>query len=247
MGGKYRVTGTTFPRMRRPRHRRAVLAAVGATAAVSLVGWGTVQAVDIFTGGGGPAARAAVGDKNCTARQATASPASPAPVALPEPGEITVNVYNATTESGLAKKTAKALEKRGFTIGEIDNAPAEYDKKVKDTALLLSGPGAGKAPEVLGAHVTDARTEQARDGDRDSGDGGGDGAKKQPAEGNAKGDKSGTPDETGDAGDAGKAKGSKAEIDFIIGEAFTGLAPESKATKTVAALAEPSPRPSSRC
>ncbi|MFI1952776.1 LytR C-terminal domain-containing protein [Streptomyces xinghaiensis] len=202
MGGKYRITGNRYPRMRRPRHRRVVLAAIGATAAVALIGWGTLQVVDIFTGGGGKA-RAAAGNKNCAvSRQASASPA-PKPRVLPEPGEITVNVYNATTRAGLAKKTAKALEKRGFTIGEVDNAPAAYDKKVEDTALLLGAPAAEKgAFEVLGAHVTDSRSKQD------------------------------------------KSRKKAAEVDFIIGKAFTGLAPEKQAVETVTALVSPSPSPS---
>ncbi|MBQ0983361.1 LytR C-terminal domain-containing protein [Streptomyces sp. F63] len=204
MGGKYRITGNRYPRMRRPRHRRVVLAAIGATAAVALIGWGTLQVVGIFSGGG-VEARAAAGAKNCAVgRQASASPA-PKPKVLPEPAEITVNVYNATTRSGLAKKTAKALEKRGFTIGEVDNAPAAYDKKVKDSALLLGAPAAEKgAFDVLGAHLAGAKTKQDK-------------SRKKPA-----------------------------EVDFMIGDAFGGLAPEDRAAETVTALVSPAPKPSAR-
>ncbi|NED06084.1 LytR C-terminal domain-containing protein, partial [Streptomyces sp. SID6648] len=60
---------------------------------------------------------------------------------LPKPGQVTVNVLNATTRSGLAQKTADELKKRGFRVGEVSNAPAEYDKKVTGTGLLL-GPAA---------------------------------------------------------------------------------------------------------
>ncbi|WP_037679402.1 LytR C-terminal domain-containing protein [Streptomyces albus] len=204
MGGKYRITGNRYPRMRRPRHRRVVLAAIGATAAVALIGWGTFQVVGIFSGGG-VEARAAAGAKNCgVGRQASASPA-PKPRVLPKPGQITVNVYNATTRGGLAKKTATALKKRGFTIGKVDNAPAAYDKKVKDAALLLGAPAAEKgAFEVLGAQLTGARTKQDK-------------SREKPA-----------------------------EIDFIIGKAFTKLVPEERAVETVTALVSPSPKPSAR-
>src|SRR3712207_8090848 len=49
----------------------------------------------------------------------------------PEPGRITVNVFNATPRSGLAKQTADELKKRGFKIGDVGNASKEFDKKVK--------------------------------------------------------------------------------------------------------------------
>lgn len=137
MGGKYRVTGNTYPRMRRPRHRRKlVLSVTGAVVALGLAGWGTLQIVDVFTGGD-KQANAADRPKACPSPSATA----PAKV-LPKPAAIKVNIYNATPRSGLAKAAADELKKRGFAIGKVDNAPAAYDKKVPGTGMLLGGPAA---------------------------------------------------------------------------------------------------------
>ncbi|MEU0370781.1 LytR C-terminal domain-containing protein [Streptomyces sp. NPDC006283] len=148
MGGKYRITGDKYPRMRRPRNRRRIVfAVVAAVVALGVAGWGTVQLIDAFTGGGKPSA---------SARAAECKP-KPIPSAAPPPPlprQITVNVYNATPRSGLAKTTADELKKRGFRIGKVANAPAAYDKKVPGPALLL-GPATARegAFRVLGTQV----------------------------------------------------------------------------------------------
>ncbi|MEI7034370.1 LytR C-terminal domain-containing protein [Streptomyces pratensis] len=159
MGGKYRITGDAYPRMRRPRNRRRlVFAGVCAVMALGLAGWGTLQLIDVFTGG----------DKSAGAAEhqpACPTPKPPAPVkALPKPADVKVNVYNATTRSGLAKAAADELEKRGFAVGEVGNASEEYDKKVPGTAVLLGSPTAVDSGfTVLGTQLagtvrkTDAR------------------------------------------------------------------------------------------
>jgi hypothetical protein len=139
MGGQYRITGNKYPRMRRPRRRgRLALLAVASVTALGVIGWGTLQLIDVFTGGGKSAS--AVGTKEECAPEA-APKASPSPASaartLPKPGQITVNVLNATTRTGLAKQTADELKKRGFRIGRVDNATKEFDKKVKGTGILL--------------------------------------------------------------------------------------------------------------
>ena len=53
------------------------------------------------------------------------------------PQAVTVNVYNATNREGLAAKTAKALEERGFTIGEVANDPT--DRKTPKVAEFRYG------------------------------------------------------------------------------------------------------------
>ncbi|MFI2352085.1 LytR C-terminal domain-containing protein [Streptomyces sp. NPDC019443] len=163
MGGKYRITGDRYPRMRRPRNRgRIVVAAVAAVIALGLAGWGTLQLIDVFTGNG-KSTSAAVRTTDCK-HSPEPSGAPVRPVTL-EPGQITVNVYNATPRSGLAKAAADELKKRGFAIGKVGNAPAEYDKKIPGTAILLGAPAATNGPfSVLGTQLksattkTDART-----------------------------------------------------------------------------------------
>ncbi len=161
MGGKYRVTGTTFPRMRRPSNRRRIiLSAVAGVAVLGLLSWGTVELVGVFDGDGA-SRNAAAG--HCPAG-AVGAKAAPAPV--PNPSAVTVNVYNATNRSGLAANTAAALKKRGFAIGKIGNASAAYDNKVPGTAILLGGPQAAQALKVLGTQLAagDIRTDATRTG-----------------------------------------------------------------------------------
>lgn len=188
MGGKYRIKGDRYPRMRRSRGRgRIVLASVASVVAVAVIGWGTLQLIDIFSGGDGASAsddRAK--PTHCAtphaSRSATAAAAAkdaksgesretgkgeggskgraPAAGALPEPGTITVNVLNATDRGGLAKSTSDELKKRGFKIGKVGNAPADLDKKVKKTGVLLGAPGSDTMArlKVLGTQLDRADT-----------------------------------------------------------------------------------------
>ncbi|MFI6640296.1 LytR C-terminal domain-containing protein [Streptomyces sp. NPDC050504] len=163
MGGKYRITGDKYPRMRRPgNRRRIVLAVVAAVVALGLAGWGTLQLIDVFTGDGEKAEAAGRGT-DCKA-VAAAPVAKPKAVTLPGPGQISVNVYNATPRSGLAKSVADELKKRGFAVKTFGNAPAAYDKKVPGPGVLLGAPSAAKGPfavlatQLKGAQQkTDAR------------------------------------------------------------------------------------------
>jgi hypothetical protein len=163
MGGKYRITGDTYPRMRPPRRRARLVAAVVASVAVlGLVGWGTLQLIDVFTGGG--MKTTAAGRKaQCRTEVATVARAKD----VPAPGRITVNVYNATKRGGLAKQTADELKKRGFRIGAVGNASKDFDKKVKGTGVLL-GPVAAldSSLPVLGTQLAGAerRTDVGRKG-----------------------------------------------------------------------------------
>ncbi|MFD7257271.1 LytR C-terminal domain-containing protein [Streptomyces sp. NPDC059874] len=171
MGGKYRVTGAAYPRMSRKRSpRRIVLAVLGSVLALALLGYGALQLIDVFQGDG-PKRNTAAGAKDCPTKGADAAAkgapaaASPSPaVVLPLPGDITVNVYNATPRAGLAKAVGDELQKRGFVIGKVGNAPADFDKKVPGTGILLSSPATDKAAvSVLGTQLagttqqTDAR------------------------------------------------------------------------------------------
>jgi hypothetical protein len=67
---------------------------------------------------------------------------------LPKPAKVTVNVYNATDTSRLARKTANAIEKRGFKIGNVENDPV--GKPIPGVAQVRYGPkGAERAELVL--------------------------------------------------------------------------------------------------
>lgn len=174
MGGKYRVTGAAYPRMSRKRSRRRIVFAVlGSVLALALLGYGALQLIDVFQGDS-PKRNTAAGAGDCPTKAAgaaskggpeAAAAASPKPaVALPRPADITVNVYNATPRSGLAKAVGDELKKRGFVVGHVGNAPADFDKKVPGTGLLLGSPATDKAAfTVLGTQLagttqqTDAR------------------------------------------------------------------------------------------
>ncbi len=157
MGGKYRITGDVYPRMRRPhRRRRIVLASAAAVVVLGAGGWGTLQLVDVFSGGDDTRKSAAGKQADC---KPAPTPSATAAAKPPKPAQVTVNVYNATPRKGLAKATADELKKRGFAIGKIGNAPAAYDKKVPGAGLLLGAPAATKgAFAVLGTQLTGATT-----------------------------------------------------------------------------------------
>jgi len=153
MGGKYRITGDKYPRMRPSRRRgRLVVVVVACGAVLGVAGWGTMQLVDVFTGGGGTAAAS-----GCTPKPKKAVPASAPAVVLPRPAQITVNVFNATTRSGLAKTTADELKKRGFKVGQVGNAAAQFDKKVTGAGVLVGLPAAsGTSLSVVGVQLPGA-------------------------------------------------------------------------------------------
>lgn len=150
MGGKYRITGDKYPRMRRPRHRRRiVLVSVAAVVALGLAGWGTSQLIHVFNGDGEQTSAAD--------RKPSCKPSKTPVKALPKPGQIKVNVYNATPRGGLAQSTADELKKRGFVIGKVGNASTAYDKKVPGTGILLGAPKASDSSlSVLGTQLKGA-------------------------------------------------------------------------------------------
>jgi hypothetical protein len=139
-----------------------VAAVVASVAALGLVGWGTLQLIDVFTGGDKKSSASGT-TADCRTKAARATQVQ----APPKPGTITVNVYNATKRSGLAKDTADELKKRGFKIGDVGNASKEFDKKVKGTGVLL-GPASAQNTSlpVLATQLTGAerRTDAGRKG-----------------------------------------------------------------------------------
>ena len=72
MGGQYRITGNKYPRMRRPRRRgRFVLLVVASVTVLGVIGWGTLQLIDVFTGG--TKASAAGSKEDCSTKAAKAA------------------------------------------------------------------------------------------------------------------------------------------------------------------------------
>jgi LytR cell envelope-related transcriptional attenuator len=64
------------------------------------------------------------------------------------PGEVTINVYNATARSGLAASAADGLQKQGFKIATIDNDP--LGKTILGIGEIRYGPS-GLAGATLAA------------------------------------------------------------------------------------------------
>jgi len=100
----------------------------------------------------------------------SATRTTPAPAVQggpPSPGQITVNVYNATGRDGLAGDAAKTVKARGFVVGTVANDPAR--KQVAGTAEVRYGKNGEAAAKVVSAlvagaaPVTDARADASVD------------------------------------------------------------------------------------
>ncbi len=83
-------------------------------------------------------------------------------VALP-PTKVRVNVYNATTRTGLAASTAKTLGGRGFVVGKVANDP--LSRSVKGVAEVRYGPKGKGAANVVYRHLTSAKLVQDKRAD----------------------------------------------------------------------------------
>ncbi|NHA67868.1 LytR C-terminal domain-containing protein [Phycicoccus flavus] len=110
------------------------------------------------------------------ADESRAAPRTPTPTCSPydpkvrTPADITVNVYNATNRSGLASRTATALEKRGYTVKKVANDPSSrkapkvaelrYGKKGRAGALTMLD---GDLPKGTRGHVLSSRTSRTVD------------------------------------------------------------------------------------
>jgi hypothetical protein len=121
------------------RHLRAavtLLVLVGFVSFAALYGWRAIT---------GEAA-----DEDAAAQQCL--PAAPADG--PPPGEVQVNVYNATTRSGLASSTAGELRERGFVILDVANDPLA--RQIDGTAEVRANPAQQAAANVVLAQLPDA-------------------------------------------------------------------------------------------
>lgn len=96
---------------------------------------------------------------------AAATPATPSPTAAPEaqrqqvsttsPGDITVRVSNATTQSGLAATATSQLKRDGFNV----MSPDDYPSPVGATTVLFS-PGNEEAAATVASSFANSRVQR---------------------------------------------------------------------------------------
>jgi hypothetical protein len=92
-----------------------------------------------------------------TAKPSTScTPAAPAaPAAAPVPANrININVYNATTRSGLAAAVADSMKERTFKVHKVANDP--LDRKVSGVGELRHGPRGEATARTVRAHLPGA-------------------------------------------------------------------------------------------
>ena len=117
-----------------PRRRRPWATGLLVVLMMAVVFGGTYGAVVLLRGGGnepGPGTGSSSTPDTCVTVSVTPG------AALPEPATVTVNVYNATDRSGLARTTADELKTRGFGIGAVANDP--LGKSVAGVAEIRYG------------------------------------------------------------------------------------------------------------
>jgi hypothetical protein len=124
------------------RHRRNRRTAIILVVLVALLAGAFYYAATYFNRPSAPAA-----SSDCPTGDFTAG----APAAL-APGQVTVNVFNATNRSGLAAATAKDVKARGFVVAQVTNDPAK--KKIDGPAEVRFGPN-GKAGAELVVKLVD--------------------------------------------------------------------------------------------
>ncbi|MET0765584.1 MAG: LytR C-terminal domain-containing protein [Blastococcus sp.] len=97
----------------------------------------------------------AIGD-DTDRREAQAAACATVEAAPPslDPTTITVRVFNATDEAGLAQKVAEELKNRGFTIAEVANDSS--DREVTGTGEVRYGRRGEDAAAYLGVYLPQA-------------------------------------------------------------------------------------------
>ncbi len=119
------------------RHRRNRRTAIILVVVVALLAGAFYYAASYMNRPSTPAAAS-----DCPTSDITAK----GPDAQVAPGQVTVNVYNATTRAGLASDTAKNVKARGFVVGSVANDPGK--KKIDGVGEVRFGPN-GKAGAAL--------------------------------------------------------------------------------------------------
>lgn len=143
IGGKrFRVSGYdqyTPARRRRQRRRRIGIAAGLCVVLLAVGGWFGYQQAYGGKSHDKAAAAALCGKtvttgKGASGRPTTTATTKPADPKALTPHQVTVNVYNATSRTGLAAITANELRSRGFRIGKVANDPVQ--ETVTSSALV---------------------------------------------------------------------------------------------------------------
>jgi|GEM_PF-626798 len=137
-----------------------VLAVVAALAVGLAGGWWFAGRGQATTAGAGPSSSSTCHSASTTGssrptstKKASGKPTAsrPAVAVLPSPSAITVNVFNATARSGLARTTSVELAGRGFRIGNVANDPSR--KIIAASAEIRFGPAGLLAAKVVAAQV----------------------------------------------------------------------------------------------
>jgi hypothetical protein len=127
-----------------------LLVGLAALVAAGWFGWAMANRGD-ETATGNPSASVSASTSSCTPPVSPSPRTTKSPKPPPQPKTITVNVYNSTTRSGLARKTADLLHDRGFIIGNVTNDHAP--KPVVGVAEVRYGPKGVAAAHVVAAQV----------------------------------------------------------------------------------------------
>ena len=242
-GKQYRITGTAYPRLRRPHQRRRhILIAVAGVLALSVLTWGTVQLVGIFSGSrhtsaagaclrAGTAPAPASGDglafpSTAPSGSAAASiPASSASAASSASSSASAAASGAASVAGAGAAAAA----NGITVN-VYNATGHAGLAGR-TAQLLKQRGftigtIGNAPAPLQNKVTG--TAQVT--------GGSAGTKAMAV---LRSEVAGATPVTDQRKDA--------SVDLVIGNAFTALATPAQAAQALALATGPAPSASAHC
>jgi hypothetical protein len=99
------------------------------------------------------------------ATEPQAGPCTTEPVVTPlRTSDVSLNVYNATTRSGLATAASKTARDRGFKVKTVGNDPKKAT--IKQTAQVRFGPAGEASAKLVIAHVPGAvGVNDKRDGD----------------------------------------------------------------------------------
>ena len=110
----------TDPRRRaRRRHALTLLIALLFVVAAGWYGWSLLRSSE------------------AESTQVVACPAPTDPAVPLVPGQVQVNVFNATDRAGLARNVATELQARGFVVGAVDNDP--LNAEVPSPAIVRYG------------------------------------------------------------------------------------------------------------